>query len=224
MVNKAKKKPVIIEFIQYNGNSNKDEICKWVGKDLKTEVISDSAYEAGMGAPFFSIFIPTLEGEMRADPYDYIIKGANGEFYPCKPDIFEKTYDVISKCETCNEATVKQIGKKTDDEIAKEYAICRTYPKFETNYVANFVIREVEGAFLAGLNVYKPKWHKVADGDLPTEKKEYICKIFYYESEETFNGFLWFDPNTKEFKLLEDIEENVESTFQVKEWCEIPKE
>lgn len=97
MVKKAKKKPVVIEFIQYNGNTNRDEICKWIGKDLKTEVFSDSAYEAGMGAPYFSIFIPTLEGEMRADPYDYIIKGVNGEFYPCKPDIFEKTYDVIEE-------------------------------------------------------------------------------------------------------------------------------
>ena len=97
MVKRAKKKPVVIEFIQYNGNSNRDEICKWIGKDLKTEVFSDSAYEVGMGAPYFSIFIPTLEGEMRADPYDYIIKGVNGEFYPCKPDIFEKTYDVLEK-------------------------------------------------------------------------------------------------------------------------------
>ena len=97
MIQKAKKKPVVIEFVQYNGNTNRDEICKWVGNDLRTEVFSDSAYEAGMGVPYFSIFIPTLEGEMRAEPYDYIIKGVNGEFYPCKPDIFEKTYDVIEE-------------------------------------------------------------------------------------------------------------------------------
>ena len=95
MIKKAVKKPIEIEFIQFNGNTNRDEICKWIGKDLKTEVFSDSAYEAGMGAPYFSIFIPTLEGEMRADPHDYIIKGVNGEFYPCKPDIFEKTYNVL---------------------------------------------------------------------------------------------------------------------------------
>lgn len=95
MVMKAKKKPVVIEFIQFNGNSNVKEIKDWIGKDLKCEVFSDSAYEAGMGAPYFSLFIPTLEGEMRADPRDYIIKGVNGEFYPCKPDIFEKTYDIV---------------------------------------------------------------------------------------------------------------------------------
>lgn len=39
------------------------------------------------------IYITTLEGEMRADPGDWIIRGVEGEFYPCKPDIFAKTYD-----------------------------------------------------------------------------------------------------------------------------------
>lgn len=96
MVMKAKKKPVVIEFIQFNGNSNLKEIEEWMGKELKYKVFSDSAYEAGQGAPYFSIFIPTLEGEMRADPHDYIIKGVNGEFYPCKPDIFEKTYEIVN--------------------------------------------------------------------------------------------------------------------------------
>ena len=42
-----------------------------------------------------SILIQTLEGEMRAVTGDYIIKGVKGEFYPCKPDIFELTYDKI---------------------------------------------------------------------------------------------------------------------------------
>jgi len=97
MVKKAKKKPVVIEFIQYNGNSNKMDIEKWIGKDLKTEIFSDCIYDARMASPYFSIFIPTLEGVMRADPYDYIIKGINGEFYPCKPDIFEKTYEVVEE-------------------------------------------------------------------------------------------------------------------------------
>ena len=42
-----------------------------------------------------TIFIQTLEGKMRADRGDWIIKGVNGEFYPCKPDIFEKTYEPV---------------------------------------------------------------------------------------------------------------------------------
>jgi len=43
------------------------------------------------------IAIETLEGEMRATVGDYIIKGVKGEFYPCKPDIFEASYDEVSK-------------------------------------------------------------------------------------------------------------------------------
>jgi len=48
-----------------------------------------SAYQHLGPAP---IFISTLEGEMRADPGDWIITGVNGERYPCKPDVFAKTY------------------------------------------------------------------------------------------------------------------------------------
>lgn len=80
------------EFVRYL------EMCvNFHHKNDESFKITDSAYEVGMGEPYFSIFIPTLECEMRADPYDYIIKGVNGEFYPCKPDIFEKTYDVIER-------------------------------------------------------------------------------------------------------------------------------
>jgi hypothetical protein len=48
----------------------------------------------------------------------------------------------------------------TDEEMAKGYAITRTYPKFETSRIANFVLREVEGAYLAGLKKEKSNWHK----------------------------------------------------------------
>ena len=43
------------------------------------------------------VYIPTLEGTMTADIGDYIIKGIKGEFYPCKPDIFEATYELAEK-------------------------------------------------------------------------------------------------------------------------------
>ena len=45
------------------------------------------------------VFIETLEGTMRADPGDWIITGVNGEKYPCKPDIFEKTYERVEEDE-----------------------------------------------------------------------------------------------------------------------------
>lgn len=85
------KKSVEVDAIQYN-NLNKKDIEQFVGEELKQELFSDAAYEAGKGTPLFSLTIPTLEGEMKALPGDYIIKGVNGEFYPCKPDIFKKTY------------------------------------------------------------------------------------------------------------------------------------
>lgn len=62
---KYRKKPVIIEAIQFEDN------------------------------PY--IKIETLEGTMKASVRDYIIKGVNGEFYPCKPDIFEKTYEEVTE-------------------------------------------------------------------------------------------------------------------------------
>lgn len=44
-----------------------------------------------------TVEIQTLEGTMRADPGDWIITGVNGEQYPCKPDIFEKTYERVEE-------------------------------------------------------------------------------------------------------------------------------
>jgi hypothetical protein len=91
---KYRKKPVVIEAVQWNGNSNRQEIVDFLGQqELKTEEYSTTAYEAGMGAPSFSLIIPTLEGDMKANPGDFIIKGVKGEFYPCKPSIFELTYE-----------------------------------------------------------------------------------------------------------------------------------
>lgn len=78
MITKYRKKPVIIEAIQWNGN-NLTEIDNFVGGSLKIEESS--------------LVIHTLEGDMEASINDYIIKGVNGEFYPCKPDIFDKTYE-----------------------------------------------------------------------------------------------------------------------------------
>lgn len=108
----------------------------------------------------------------------------------------------------------------TDEKMAEEYAIenWEHYEEGQTDYKA------LKQSYLAGLKAGRPKCHIVADGDLPKEKKEYWCKVFYYESEETFNAFLWFDPSTKEFKFLDNIGEGEVSGFDVKEWCEIPEE
>lgn len=87
---KYRKKPVVIEAIQFIDNADRIiEIQEFLGGD--TIVISykdaDNPY----------MYIETLEGTMKASVGDYIIKGVNGEFYPCKPDIFEKTYEEVAE-------------------------------------------------------------------------------------------------------------------------------
>ena len=84
-IHKAKKKPVEIEFIQFKNMVSAGEIERWT--NLKA-VHDDSSGKDLM-------YIDTLEGVMTANIGDYIVKGVNGEFYPVKPEIFEKTYEVL---------------------------------------------------------------------------------------------------------------------------------
>ena len=79
------KKPVVIEAIQYDG-ANITEIETFVRGKLPTIMTSD------LGA---QLVISTLEGDMKVTKGDYVIKGINGEFYPCKPDVFKSTYNVV---------------------------------------------------------------------------------------------------------------------------------
>lgn len=90
---KYRKKPIIIEAVQWTG-LNLEEIKAFVGENLKYDII-DTAWEVGKGAPFVNMKIHTLEGDYECTKGDFIIKGVNGEFYPCKPDIFEKTYEAV---------------------------------------------------------------------------------------------------------------------------------
>lgn len=91
---KYRKLPVEIEAVQWMG-SNLQEIKGFVGTDLEYDIL-DAAWQVGKGIPHVNMRIKTLEGNMECTKGDYVIKGVNGEFYPCKPDIFEKTYE---KCE-----------------------------------------------------------------------------------------------------------------------------
>ena len=96
---KYRKKPIIVEAMQWNGNSNRAQIEQFVGKKIEVELEIDTAYEVGMGAPIFSLLIETKEGVMKALKGDYIIKEAyptgDRDFYPCKPDIFNMTYEAL---------------------------------------------------------------------------------------------------------------------------------
>lgn len=84
MIEKFRKKPVVVEAIQLIDDLNNHvSIVEW---------IRDNGGQARI--PMEScIFIQTLEGEMRADLGDWVIRGIKGEFYPCKDDVFELTYE-----------------------------------------------------------------------------------------------------------------------------------
>lgn len=80
-----RKKPVVIEAVQWDGH-NRAEIVEFVGDAL------DEAWSVGGYC-----FINTLEGRMNCAVGDWVIKGLRGEFYPCKPDIFEATYEPVAE-------------------------------------------------------------------------------------------------------------------------------
>lgn len=86
---KFRKKPVVIEAMQFMGPFSVDEmILEW--GDPFTDVAS---YNVTMN----ELQIETLEGIHRANHLDWIIKGVKGEFYPCKPDIFAMTYEPLEE-------------------------------------------------------------------------------------------------------------------------------
>lgn len=87
---KYRKKPVVIEAIRFYPCLTGQELYEWAG----------ICRNIGENPPPFrfadgAIYIQTLEGEHRASPGDWIIRGIKGEFYPCKPDIFAATYEAV---------------------------------------------------------------------------------------------------------------------------------
>lgn len=96
---KYRKKPIVVDAIKWNGNSNKSQVEAFMGRLVKAELEIDTAYEVGIGPPIFSLLIETKEGVMKAMKGDYIVKEpfptGERDFYPCKPDIFEQTYELI---------------------------------------------------------------------------------------------------------------------------------
>lgn len=91
---KYRKKPVVVEAVRWTG-SNLEEIRNFVGSDLIEECVELFDIKRTLKEMLVDIAIDTLEGTMRVDYGDYIIKGVKGEFYPCKPDIFLATYEEV---------------------------------------------------------------------------------------------------------------------------------
>jgi len=88
---KYRKLPVVIEARVFNNDADSYDLLHW---------INEGQYENGKEFATWlngELIIPTLEGDHTATAGDYIIKGVEGEFYPCKPSIFEKTYEPVEQ-------------------------------------------------------------------------------------------------------------------------------
>lgn len=79
-----RKKPIVVEAIQWNGE-NTDEILKLAKKGTKLIQC----------VPIGLMLIETTENTVEAEIGDFIIKGVKGEIYPCRPDIFHTTYELV---------------------------------------------------------------------------------------------------------------------------------
>lgn len=92
------KKPVVIEAVKYAGKGNlealpgdvRGEVPEWLW-----EAFAEGTAHSTNGTD--PLVIKTLEGDHIASPGDYIIQGVQGELYPCKPDIFEQTYEPVTE-------------------------------------------------------------------------------------------------------------------------------
>lgn len=88
-----RKKPVVIEA--FNMDASKQDPEKLIWSDVCDWADRNGANIECWGFEDDHVIIPTLEGMMRAGAGDWIIKGVQGEFYPCKPDIFSQTYEAV---------------------------------------------------------------------------------------------------------------------------------
>ncbi len=79
-----RKRPVVIEAVEFDGSLDRG-IEAWLGDQFETWL--------PLGQGFWKVEIRTLEGNVTASPLDWIIRGVQGEFYPCKPGIFAATYE-----------------------------------------------------------------------------------------------------------------------------------
>ncbi len=87
---KYKKKPVVVEAVQWTNSIeslfNIMELCKGIPAEAQAPITRSHGD---------CLTVHTLEGDMVALPNDFIIQGVEGEFYPCKPDIFRETYEKV---------------------------------------------------------------------------------------------------------------------------------
>ena len=89
---KYRKKPVVVNAFKWTGDMFQNEDPEWMIEAIK----EGKVYFSNIGKEDVVMKIETLEGTHSANRGDYIIQGVKGELYPCKPDIFEMTYEEVT--------------------------------------------------------------------------------------------------------------------------------
>jgi hypothetical protein len=89
---KFRKKPVVIEAFQWTGGSDQLDDPEWIVDAIKK---GTAFFVKKLDQPGYNFHIKTLEGVMTVSEGDFVIQGVNLEIYPCKPDIFAKTYEAV---------------------------------------------------------------------------------------------------------------------------------
>lgn len=131
------KKPIPIDAVRWTGY-NHMEIEKFMS-DVHPIFTGDN-----------EVIIHTLEGDMHAPPGSYIIRGAIGEYYPCRGDVFEQTYEPYKpkyvrtiKCPKCGDTIKINVPHVLYDELNKEYRYwdfcpsCKKRMEWSVNYVSD---------------------------------------------------------------------------------------
>lgn len=179
---KFTKKPVTVEAIQFNGNSNKQDVERFVGKELKAELESETAYVAGKGAPIFSLLIETKEGVMKAFQNDWIIKEpfptGDRDFYPCKPNIFELTFLPLTDGQL--KPGMKVVARRFEDGHWLGYCEVRKSYTDKEGIIKSF-FKDTAVVDFGDAGVYWP-----TSALTPVEKVE---KYSYHENHEDTMGF-----------------------------------
>lgn len=164
------KKPIPVEALQWTGDNPREilDFCKGAAVIREDEM----AFRLGEGQ--YHLYIKTLEGNMYAKYGDYIIRGVNGEYYPCKCDIFKKTYEEIQ--ESC------EIEEKPPMTLEEAIAHCEDVVKKSTTKCACSKEHEQLRDWLQELKDLKSKY-QYAMADIQNmkrrfqlERTEFICR------------------------------------------------
>lgn len=99
---KYRKRPIVVDAFQWTGDENQTEDPLWIINEIKNGKVS---FRRSNGI-ITAMEIETLEGVMCADFGDFIIRGIQDEIYPCKPDIFAKTYELVENDTTIEDTDV----------------------------------------------------------------------------------------------------------------------